>query len=241
MYGWRARIGLLVPSPNTVMESEFHEIIPRGVAIATSRMRFPSVTQEGISEMESQVARAAQEVADAGVNLIVFGCTLGSLYGGFGYDIDLEREIEETTGIKAITTAHAVREALAALRLSRIAVATPYPEEMNRREKNFLEQAGFCVANIQGLGYEKIRNSGMEPVERVYRFAKLVAKETACDGLFISCTDFRTIEIITLLEGDLGVPVVSSNIATIWLALRTLMIAVHMPEYGRLMLQLESH
>ncbi|MCR4397799.1 MAG: maleate cis-trans isomerase [Firmicutes bacterium] len=237
MFGWRGRIGILVPSPNTVMESEFHQMAPKGVAIVTSRMRFPSVTADGIIEMEREVERAARDVADAGVDLIVFGCTIASLYHGAGYDVDLEKKIEAAAHVGVITTAHAVRKALGALGISEIAVATPYPEDMNQRERDFLEQAGFSVRNVKGLGYDKIRYSGMEFSERVYRFAKATAGETTCDGLFISCTDIRTIDVIALLEADLGKPVVSSNQASMWLALEKLGIRVRMPEYGRLMSQ----
>lgn len=235
MYGWRGRIGLIVPSPNTVMETELHKMLPKGVTIVTNRVRFPEVSVKALELMESEIERASVELVDANVDIIIFGCTLGSLFKGAGYDIKLSSMIQDKTNVKAITTATAVRLALRALGISVISVVTPYPDEMNQKEKYFLEKEGFIVSSIKGLGYAKVLCSGREYPESVYQFARDTTIKANCDGLFISCTDFRTLEIIPLLEKDLDKPVISSNQASMWMALRCLKIDdEYLEQFGRL-------
>ena len=236
MYGWRARIGLIVPSSNTTMEPEFWRMAPEGVSVHTSRVRLSEVTPEALRLMASEAVRASEELATADVNVIVYGCTSGSLLEGVEWEERLRREIRERAGVEAITTAQAVVEALRALGVRRVAVATPYIDEINSRERSFLERSGFSVVRIRGLGIVRNTDIGRQPPWVAYRLAKEVAREAgrSADGVFISCTNFRTIEVIELLEVELQLPVVSSNTASMWLALRTLGIRDRL-SYGRLL------
>jgi len=236
VYGWRARIGLIVPSSNTTMEPEFWRMAPEGVSVHTSRVRLSEVTPEALRLMASEAVRAAEELATADVNVIVYGCTSGSLLEGVEWEERLRREIRERAGVEAITTAQAVVEALRALGIRRVAVATPYIDEINSRERSFLERSGFTVVRIRGLGIVRNTDIGRQPPWVAYRLAKEVAREAgrSADGVFISCTNFRTIEVIELLESELQLPVVSSNTASMWLALRTLGIRDRL-SYGRLL------
>ncbi|MEM4833316.1 MAG: maleate cis-trans isomerase, partial [Sulfolobales archaeon] len=113
---------------------------------------------------------------------------------------------------------------------------TPYIEEINAREKAFLESVGFTVVRIRGLGVVKNTEIGRQPAWVAYRLAKEVVREakSAVDGVFISCTNFRTLEVVGVLEEELGLPVVSSNTASMWLALRTAGIRDKL-NYGRLL------
>jgi len=219
MYGWRGRIGLIIPSSNTTMESEFWRFVPEGVSVHTARMRLVEVTKESLSEMAKHAVIAAEDLSTAGVDIIVYGCTTGAMVGGVKWERELVNSIESRTGVKTITTAEAVVEALRALKARSLAVATPYIEELNEMEKEFLESCGFEVLNIRGLGLRYNLEIGRQPPWVSYRLAKEVFKQGA-DALFISCTNFRTFEIIEQLEKDLGIPVVSSNSASLWLALR---------------------
>ena len=236
MYGWRARIGLIVPSSNTTMEAEFWRMAPEGVSIHTSRVRLVEVTPEALKLMATEAVRAAEELATAEVDVVVYECTSGSLLEGIEWEERLRREIRERAGVEAITTAQAVVEALKALGVRRVAVATPYVDEINAKEKAFLERSGFTVVRIKGLGIVRNTDIGRQPPWVAYRLAKEVAREAgpSADGVFISCTNFRTIEVVELLERELEVPVISSNTASMWLALRTIGIRDKL-NYGRLL------
>lgn len=94
MYGWRGRVGLLLPSTDTTTEPEFWKLAPVGLTFHAARMLLASVTIEGLLEMEQQTLRAAREVASAGVNLIGFCCTAGSFVQGPMRDPEVAREEE---------------------------------------------------------------------------------------------------------------------------------------------------
>jgi len=221
MYGWRARVGLIVPSSNTTMEEEFRSWLPDGVSLHVARVRLRRVNVEELSRMEKYVDLAADTLADAGVDVIAYGCTTGSLVGGVGYDERIAGRIERITGVRAIATATAVVEALRHLGVNNVAVATPYIEEVNRKEEEFLRGNGFNVVSMVGLGIEDNIEIGRQSPEVAYRLGRSSFHRDA-DGLFISCTNFRTFEILEALELDLGKPVISSNSSTLWAILREL-------------------
>jgi len=224
MYGWRRRIGLLVPSSNTTMEPELYSFLPEGVSLHTSRVLQVIETEEELLKMAGYARRAAEEVATAEVDLILYGCTSGSFLKGEAFNDQLSKELSEFVGIKVITTSTAVKGALEALNLKRICLVTPYPEETNEKGKRWLESLGHRVVKT----VELVRSSYSEPIDNlqigrltpefVYREIKRHAPSDT-DGLLISCTNLRTMEIIGILEDDFGVPVVTSNQASLWAAL----------------------
>lgn len=237
MYGWRARIGLIVPSSNTSMEEEFRKVLPEGVSLHTARMRLRNVTVEELFNMEKEAVEAASRLADADVDIIVYGCTSGSFVGGVGYDEEVVRRIKGAVNREVVATATAVVEGLKELNVLKIALVTPYIEEINRREKEFLEGNGFKVISVKGLGIVSNLEIGRQTPMTAYRLAKEAYTEEA-DGVFISCTNFRTLEILKPLETDLGRPVISSNQATFWATLRRLNIKEKVMGFGSL---LEKH
>ncbi|NPA47982.1 MAG: maleate cis-trans isomerase [Thermococci archaeon] len=234
MYGWRARIGLLVPSSNTTMEPELWKMAPEGVSLHAARMRLTEVIEAGLREMERQAGAAAETLVDAGVDVILYGCTSGSLIGGRGYDVRVAEDLEDRSGVRSITTSTAVLEALNELGIRRLSVATPYTDEVNEKERLFLEENGFEVVRMEGLGLVNNLEIGMQEPRSAYRLARSVYAP-GIDAVFISCTNFRTVEVIDRLEEDLGVPVVTSNQASLWFVLRELGVRSRYGKYGELM------
>ncbi len=233
MYGWRERIGLIVPSSNTTMEMELHAFLPEGVSLHTARMPLKSVTEEELLKMGSLAVEGARLLKDAAVDVILYGCTSGSFIGGKDFEKELEARIEDEVNVPVVSTSTAVVEALKILDAQRILVITPYTEGINEREREFLEANDFEVLDIRGLGIEENTEIGkVEPYE-AYRLAKAAFMEEA-DAVFISCTNLRTFEIIEALEADLGVPVVTSNQASLWLVLREMDVMEKIPELGML-------
>ncbi|NIO49191.1 MAG: maleate cis-trans isomerase [Candidatus Aminicenantes bacterium] len=230
------RFGLIVPSSNTTMEAEFWRMISGWATVHTARMRLEKITVNELEEMEEQMLEAVIRIADAEVNIIGYGCTSGSLLKGKDHGGEIERKITEKTGIPAVATAKAVIEALNKLQIKKLCVATPYIEEINELEKSFLEQNKIDVLNIKGLGIAQNREVGSKNPNVACELAKEVYKQEA-QGIFISCTNFKTIEVIDKLEKELGVPVVSSNTATLWAMMKKASTKRKLRKYGRLLLQ----
>jgi maleate cis-trans isomerase len=237
MYGWRAKIGLIVPSLNNTMEPELNKMAPSGVAIYATRLLLEKGLPENLGKMATDTEQATDLLKTADVTGILYGCTSGSLIKGLGWDQEIIRRMEDRTGVPATTTSTAVIEAFKELGVKSVAVATPYVEAVNKIEKDFFEAHGITVVNIQGLGYTTGGELHREPPETAYAFAREVNREGA-DCLFISCTDFATIEVLNVLERDVNKPVMSSNTASIWSMLRKLGIKDRIDDYGEILRRL---
>jgi maleate cis-trans isomerase len=218
MIGWRAKFGVILPSVNATTESEFYRCLPEGVTAHFTRMEFQEETPENYERMIDDVPRGTQMLTHAGVDAILFACTSGSLYGGLGYDQKIISKMKEYSNIPVSTTSTAVMEAFHALKVKNVAVATPYVDWVNELEKKFFEGNGIHVLNIQGLGCRGLDVSKVTP-EALYRFAKAQDRKEA-DGIFLSCMGLRTLEVLPVLERDLGKPVLSSNQVTLWMLFR---------------------
>jgi maleate isomerase len=221
------------------MEPEFYKLCPEGISVHAERMfriwDKEEDVDEAISEMNRDMVRAAISVATTAPDIIVYGCTGGSMLENVAFHLEQSKLIEEKTGIRAIATSTAVMAGFEELEIKKVAVATPYVERINMFEKRFLEGNGYEVLRIKGLGLMPSGIRSRFPSD-TYRLAREVDVPDA-DGIFISCTNFRTIEIIDMLERDLGKPVVTSNQATIWYTFRSLGISQSIKGYGELFLK----
>lgn len=225
------KVGLIVPSVNTVVEPEFNESFPAGVTGHVVRMSLSTDSTEddrrypGLDQIEGSL----DLLMDVDPDLIVYACTMSSIENG---PFRVESEIEDRTGVPAISTAASIVRALEALDVHSLSISTPYDDVKNEREREFFEDEGFDVRSISGAGV-----SGDEAdqftADEVYDAARAVFDDDA-DCLFISCMNYRTFDVITRLERDLDVPVVSSNQATLWDALRHLDVEYENPDLGTL-------
>jgi maleate isomerase len=221
MYGWRARLGRINPSPETVGDEEWRRLTPDGVAVVSTRMFIEKVDSEGLTAMVAHVGRAARELATARCNVILMAGTAGAFNGGLNFDRELSRRIEAESGITATTTMTAVQDALAALRIKKVAIATSYIGSVDKALAEVLKGAGFDVLAIEGMGILKSIDMGDVWPQETYRFAHAAFKKVPdADGFFISCGNLRTLEIIPALERDFGRPVITSNQAGMWKVLQ---------------------
>ena len=234
MHGWRARIGMLLPSVNAAAEPQADAMAPDGVSFHTTRLRLKGSSEADIMGMVENLEDAASLVADAKVDLIVFHCTAASMHRP-GFDDEIIERIETATDIPATSTSKAVLDALRRLDARRIALTTPYVQETNDREVAFLESHQITVLSETGMGIggDGLRMIGVQPGEW-YRRVK-AQEDAAADAYFISCTAIRAAEVIEPLEHDLDRPVVTSNQAMVWHSLEKLGIGDRVPGYGRLM------
>jgi maleate cis-trans isomerase len=238
-YGYRGKIGLIVPSTNTVNEPEFNLMAPRGVSIHGARMLLlGKATEESYHQMGADTERAAKELATAEVDVIAWGCTSGSVILPHA---TLEKRMEEASGIPAVTTTGSVLAALSAVGAKRIALGTPYVDFVNEAEVKYIEDAGFEVVAWYGLRLgdtqEERRGIGRVPPESLFRLVRYIDRPEA-DTIFLSCTNMATVEMIADLEEEVGKPVVTSNQATFWRSLRTIGLPDRLEGFGSL---LEAH
>ena len=245
MYGWRARIGLMIAHSNTIMEPEFNRILPEGVSVHASRVKIEKITVDGLSQMNENVARACDDLAEIGASSIAYACTAASFVRDSAADEATREQIEARLGCPAVTAAGSVTAALRHLKAKKISVATPYPAAVNEKVKAFLESQGFEVLLIDGEDFGKIApyppyfdtpvsHPGIQPPYMIYNIGKKCFAQGS-DALFVSAAGIRTFDVIETLETDLQVPVISSGQAIIWAALRAAGVGAKLDGYGELL------
>jgi len=233
--GYRARIGVVIPSVNTVVEAWFARAAPPGVTVHVSRMPIATDTSlEAIMEMTKHEVAATRLVADCEPDVIMYACTASTLVRGRAYDLELMDTLTEAAGVPCCTTTEAIVRALRLLDARRICVATPYPPEIDERERAFLEECDLEVTGIESFGIADNRELADPSPGEIYRLGR-AAWVPGSDALLIRCLALRSHFVAAELERDLGVPVVTSTQATLWAALRLAGVRDPLPGYGRLL------
>lgn len=227
------RVGLIIPSVNATIEPELAWIAPQGLSFHAARIMLRQTTPEGLREMNAGVEAAAHLLASLAPSAVAYACTSGSFLEG------RERLSAQIAAIGAIVkcpvvaTSAALIDALHALGVRRLALATPYLDTINRVERAFLEDHGFEVVSVRGLG---LSGSAIRevPPEQVFELACEADSERA-DAVFLSCTDLRALEATEALESLLQKPVLTSNQVTLWSLLRALNRKADISGFGRLL------
>lgn len=235
MNNTKRRVGILLPSANNVLEPEIYTMSPKVVTYHTARLYNKLTDVRELLSMLAQIERSTKEVISAGCELILYACTSGSFAKGAGYDQEVVSMINRhAPGIPVVTAAGALIEALSCLKLRRVAVCTPYLDEVNEQARNFLQGNGVTVLSLKGLQITHALAVGDVLPDQVLQLAIDVDRLDA-EGIVISCTNLRTTEVIDELEALLGKPVITSNQASLWAVLRRLSVNAPVMGYGRLL------
>jgi maleate isomerase len=141
--------------------------------------------------------------------------------------------IQKAAACAALTTGQAINEALDFLSVRKLVLISPYPAKTNEHEVRYLEQAGFEVLHDFGLG---LKGGEEYIVVTPERWKEIVYENLRpeADAYLLSCTNTRMIEVIGEIEKSLGKPVISSNQAALWAALRRLQLNREIAGLGRL-------
>lgn len=218
METWERKLGLIVPSWNTVNEYEFQQVIHPAMSVHAMRIKITADDEENYSRMGTQVPAAAQLLAHAKVQVICYGCLAGGFVKGPGHDQQIIKDIEAATGIHGVAAAAAVVDALRALQVTRVSVASPYEPWLNEKLRQYLNAFGIEVLALKGLGSQA--HASFTPEQNAALAAEVDRPES--QAILIACSNFRTLEFIEPLEKQLGKPVVSSNLCSLWKMLRLL-------------------
>jgi maleate isomerase len=238
MMGWRARLGFLLPPGNPTIEPEMIDLAPKGVSVHFHRMTARGATGslEGQDErnrmMVDNIDDSVELLAMVNPDVIVLAHTATSYSLGRQGEADLLGRLQASTGKRVISAFGAVLCALKRLNVQRVALGTPYSPDTTLQGKSHLEAHGLQVvscANLQG-----VTNIYDTTAERAYGLARQVDREDA-EAVFLSGTGMPTLQVLEVLEQDLGKPVISSASAMMWRALRLAGVRQVIPGYGRLL------
>jgi maleate isomerase len=231
-----ARIGLIIPSVNRLSEPQFTHFAPPGLGVHVTRARIAGKWRKPITELAPIIAQAAGALADANPDLIVYHCTDSSMREGLDGERRILDIVRRETGIEAVSTSAMVVDALNALGIKKLVIVSPYQD--NDVITAYLQSSGFTVVHEVALNLPGHESSSASPERWVD--STLANARGEADGYFLSCTNTTQIEAIEDLEAALGKPVVSSNQAVLWGAvkrLRSRLGQIAMPRLGQLMEQ----
>jgi maleate isomerase len=240
MYGWRARLGILVPSGIIALEPEFRLMTPEGVSCHYHRFTFTGghSNEEVVKHLrkaEEFIADASEMITHVRPSAVVMAGTGVSFIGGYGYDQMLINKMKERNGnLPTTTTSTSVIDAFRRMGITKVSMAMPYVEQVSRTAVKFVEDSGVKVLNAKWL------NKGGPDIAEIskgtlYHLAREV-DHPGCEAIFISCVNLHAIEIIEKLENDLQKPVITSNQATMWNILRLANVNDKIQGYGQLLL-----
>jgi maleate cis-trans isomerase len=230
MNPWEKKLGLIVPSWNTVNEYEFQQVVTPAMSVHSMRIKITADDEENFTRMATEVPGAAKLLAQAKVQVICYGCLAGGFIKGPGHDQEIIRDIESATGIPGVAAAAAVVDALRAMAVTRVSVASPYEPWLNEKLAQYLSAFGVEVLALKGLGTQA--HASFTPEQNAELASEVDRPQS--QAIFISCSNFRTLEIIELLEKKLGKPVITSNMSSLWKMLRVLGDRRCLPGAGRL-------
>lgn len=224
-----ARVGVLLPSGNTLAEGELHDFAPADVELFTTRVRLRSAATEEVLAMAEESELAAQMLADVAPDLVLFHCTGASALAGDG----LTERVAAAAGAPATSTIASIAEAFEHLGCSRPVLVSPYPATINAGEVECLGRAGIEVQANVPLAIEPVGRWAELPSEFWVEAAADAIVDSA-DSVLLSCTNIRAAGAVEAIERALGLPVITSNQAAIWNVLRLLDDTAGVAGLGRL-------
>ena len=151
----RAKIGFVLLATEQTIEDDVAKLLPAGVGAHFTRAAIPdSITNQTLQDQADKLAYCASLLLpDGSLDVVCYACTSGSLV------IGEERVFGEfrkgAPGAVPTSLITGVIRALKTVGARRIVIGTPYLDEVNAREKEYLERAGFDVLDIQGLNLER--------------------------------------------------------------------------------------
>ncbi len=231
----RARIGLVALATDQTIEYEFRALLGLpGVGLYESRIQNDrSITPQTLRAMEQGIAAGAALILPGErLDVIAFGCTSATIV--LGEDAVFARLRASRPDVPCTTPPTAALAAMAALGARRIAVLTPYRDDVNREVAAFLAQRGLEIAVFGSFSEDDDGVVARIDAASIGSAVLELGAVTGVEAVFVSCTSLRLAEQAAALEASLGKPVTSSNHAMAWHALRLAGVADRRPEFGRL-------
>ena len=241
------RVGLIVPSSNTTMETEIpamlrarESILPERFTFHSSRMRMKEVTKEQLEAMDRDSDRCALELSDARMDVMGYACLVAIMSMGLGYHRESQRrlaQVAEKNGAPApvTTSAGALVEGLQAIGAKRVAIIAPYMKPLTRLVIDYIQNEGIEVVDSLSLEiHDNLAVGARDPRAPAQLWKQLDL--TGVDAIVASaCVQMPSLAAVPMIEQASGLPVVSSAVCTTWSILKHLGLERRVPDAGALL------
>jgi len=241
------RVGLIVPSSNTTMETEIpamlrarEQELPERFTFHSSRMRMKQVTKSELEAMDRDSDRCALELSDARMDVMGYACLVAIMSMGLGYHRESQRRLAEVAvgngePAPVTTSAGALVEGLQALGAKRVAIITPYMKPLTQLVIDYIQAEGIEVVDSISLEiHDNLAVGARDPRAPADLWKQLDL--TGVDAIVASaCVQMPSLASIPLIEQASGLPVVSSAVCTTWSLLKHLGLERRVPGAGALL------
>jgi maleate isomerase len=241
------RIGQIVPSSNTTMETEIPALLraregvaPERFTFHSSRMRMKKVTREELAAMDADSDRCAAELADADIDVLGYACLVAIMSMGKGYHCVSQRRLHEVTvkeghPAPVVTSAGALVDSLKTLGARRIAMVAPYMKPLTQMVADYIEAEGVEVIDKIALEIpDNLEVGRRDPLAlcTIYKDLKLEGADVL---VLSSCVQMPSLAAVQKVQDECGLPVVSAAIATTYQMLKKLNLDTYVPNGGALL------
>jgi maleate isomerase len=241
------RIGQIVPSSNTTMETEIPAMLrarephfPERFTFHSSRMRMQKVTKEELTAMDAASDRCALELSDGKMDVLGYACLVAIMSQGLGYHRASEKRLHEVTvgngkPAPVVSSAGALVEGLQALGAKKIAVLTPYMKPLTQMVVDYIEHEGFEVMDSLSLEIADNLSVGAQDPLAPSRLVDRLDTRGVDAVVLSACVQMPSLASIQVVEDRLGLPVISAAVATSYTMLKRLGLATQVPGAGALL------
>lgn len=241
------RIGQIVPSSNTTMETEIpailnarQVILPERFTFHSSRMRMMTVKKEELAAMDAQSDRCALELSDARVDVMGYACLVAIMSMGHGYHRESQARLHKATvdnggAAPVVTSAGALCDALGVLGAKKVALVAPYMKPLTETVVGYIENEGYEVSDWRALEIPNNLDVGRHDPSNL---PDIVAglKTADVDAVVLSaCVQMPSLAAVEEVEARSGKPVVTAAIATTYAMLKELGLERRAPGAGALL------
>jgi maleate isomerase len=241
------RIGQIVPSSNTTMETEIpamlrmRELIrPERFTFHSSRMRMRTVSKEELASMDAQSERCAEELSDARVDVLGYACLVAIMAAGHGYHRVAEQRLrakgaQSGSSVDVVTSAGALIEGLKVIKAKRIAVIAPYTRPLTELVVSYIANEGFEVADFRALEIPDNLQVGRHDPQRLPGILAEMNLRNVDAVVLSACVQMPSLPVIARAEAAVGLPVLSAAVATTYCMLKSLKLEPIVPGAGALL------
>ena len=241
------RVGLIVPSSNTTMETEIpamlrrrEEVAPERFTFHGSRMRMKHVNAEELKRMDAESDRCALELSDAHCDVLAYACLVAIMSQGANYHCESQARLRTVTEeneapAPVISSAGALVDALEALGVRRVAMVTPYMKELTALVAGYVEDAGYEVVDALSLEVaDNLEVGRLDPEDLLDHYKRLDLSRA--DALILSaCVQMPSLPSVQRVEDECGLPTLSSATSTVHAILGALGLSTAVPGAGHLL------
>lgn len=240
MFGWRKRIGVISPTVIELQAYDFYKVAPEGVGMVGITCNIDDWKKTEFDKALEMVARGAEYLASRRVDFVIHAGVPLVVSRHQGYDQELIELIQSRSRVPATTSIRAAIDAMRHLGLNRIAIATPYPQEVTDNVVRYLTASGIEVLHALSTGVAFKELQDVHPHD-IYKVADRVLRDAPkAEAIYLPCPQWPSQDVVAAMESDFGRPALAHDTVEYWAAFSALGIRDRIEGYGTLLESLSS-